>query len=117
MAQNTLNPRFPHTCRVYRLEGASSFSKGEEKELYKGQCRKSSSDNIRTFNTGSSTTGKVDSSDYRVSIPAIVRGLQKGDLVDVETLCGTETKLRVVNINPTPLLGDSTEIMCNLPSS
>lgn len=116
MAQ-TINPQFPHQCRIYRHVGATSFSSGEEKEIYSGPCRKSSSTNIRTFNTGSNTTGKVDIADYRVSMPGIVKGIQKGDLVDVTDLIGTEMGLRIVSFEATQLNGGGTAVLCNLPSN
>ena len=28
------NPRFPHTCKVYRISGETSFGEGEETVLY-----------------------------------------------------------------------------------
>lgn len=112
------NPRFPHQCVIYRREGATSFSpQGKVTEVYRGVCRKSSSNNIRSFNTGSSTTGKVDTADYRVSVPGIVRGIQKGDLVDVTDLVGTESGMRVVMIEATQLMGGGTALLCNLPSN
>lgn len=98
------NPRFPHQCVIYRKDGATSFNPdGEIKELYNGPCRKSSSTNIRTFNTGSNTTGKVDIADYRVSMPGIVKGIQKGDLIDVTDLVGTEKGMRIVMVEATQL--------------
>lgn len=112
------NPRFPHQCVIYRREGATSFNpSGTVKELYNGVCRKSSSTNIRSFNVGSNTTGKVDVTDYRVSMPGIVKGLQKGDLIDVTDLIGTEKGLRIVNFGATRLMGGGTEVLCNLPSN
>ena len=96
-----INPRFPHQCVIYRKVGATSFNPGETKEVYKGECRKSSSTNIRTFNTGTNTTGKVDIADYRVSMPGIVKGIQKGDLIDVTDLVGTETGMRIVTVDAT----------------
>lgn len=98
---STNNPRFPHRCVIYRKEGATSFNPdGEIKELYKGVCRKSSS---RSFSTGSNTTGKVDIADYRVSMPGIVKGIQKGDLIDVTDLIGTEKGMRIVSFEATQL--------------
>lgn len=118
MARKMTNPRFPHQCVIYRRKGANSFNpKGETVELYNGPCRKSSSDNIRTFNTGSNTTGKVDTSDYRISVPGIVKGLQKGDLVDVSDLIGSEKGLRIVNFEATRLMGGSTAVLCNKSSN
>lgn len=112
------NPRFPHMCVIYRREGATSFNpNGKVKELYNGVCRKSSSTNIRTFNTGSNTTGKVDIADYRVSMPGIIKGIQKGDLIDVTDLIGTEKGMRIVNFDATRLLGGGTAVLCNLPSN
>lgn len=112
------NPRYPHSCIIYRIKGATSFNpKGEIVELYSGACRKSSSDNIRTFNVGSNTTGKVDSADYRVSMPGIIAGLQKGDLIDVTDDLGTETGMRIVTFNSTRLNGGGTAVLCNTPSN
>lgn len=125
------NPRFPHQCVIYRKEGATSFNPdGKIVEVYKGVCRKSSSTNIRTFNTGSNTTGKVDVSDYRVSMPGIVKGIQKGNLIDVTDLIGTEKGMRIVNFDATQLgewettdeqgrkkiVRGGTAVLCNLPS-
>lgn len=111
------NPRFPHQCVIYRNEGATSFGGGTVKELYNGPCRKSSSTNIRTFNTGSNTTGKVDVADYRVSMPGIVMGLQKGDIIDVTDLLGTEKGMRIVMIDATRLMGGGTAVLCNISSN
>lgn len=117
MAQTIINPRFPHECVIYRKEGTTSFREGTVKELYKGACRKSSSTNIRTFNTGSNSTGKVDIADYRVSVPGIVKGIQKGDLIDVTDLIGTEKGMRIVMIDATQLMGGGTAVLCNTSSN
>lgn len=111
------NPRFPHQCVIYRNEGATSFGDGTVKELYKGVCRKSSSTNIRSFSTGNNTTGKVDIADYRVSIPGIVKGIQKGDLIDVTDLIGTEKGMRIVMVEATQLMGGGTAVLCNTSSN
>lgn len=111
------NPRFPHQCVIYRKERATSFGGGTIKELYKGPCRKSSSTNTRTFNTGSNTTGKVDIADYRVSMPGIIQEIQKGDLIDVTDLIGTEKGLRIVNFEATQLMGGGTAVLCNTSSN
>lgn len=139
MAKKMTNPRFPHRCRIYRLQGATSFNpEGEPEVVYEGECRKSSSDNIRTFNTGQLNTGKVDTTDYRVSMPGIVKGIRKGDLIDVETAVSREEGMRIVNFDSTSLgeyavpdgqslfgsvptlqrgrIG-STAVLCNLPSN
>lgn len=112
------NPRYPHRCKVYRIAGADSFNPdGVLMELYSGKCRKSASDNIRTFNTGSNTMGKVDTVDYRISIPGIIAGIQKGDLVDVSDKIGEETGLRVVMYEYTEIGGGGTSLICNSPSN
>ena len=104
MAKKITNPRFPHQCKIYRKVGATSFNPNvESKEIYSGDCRKSSSTNIRTFNTGSNAIGKVDVADYRVSMPGIVKGIQKGDYVDVTDLISTESGMRVVMIEASQL--------------
>lgn len=98
------NPRYPHQCVIYRRVGATSFNPdGEITEIYTGECRKSSSSSIRTFNTGSNITGKVDTADYRVSLPGIVEGIQKGDLIDVIDFTGIEKGMRIVLIEATRL--------------
>lgn len=127
------NPRFPHQCTIYRKVGVTSFNPDGDgiKEIYTGECRKSSSTNIRTFNTGSSATGKVDVADYRVSMPGIIRGIQKGDLIDVTDLIGTEKGMRIVMFDATQLgeheitdengktdiVRGGTAVLCNAPSN
>lgn len=118
MAQKIDNPRYPHQCVIYRKEGVTSFNPdGTVKVLHKGVCRKSSSTNIRTFNTGNNTTGKVDIADYRVSVPGIVEGVQKGDLIDVTDLIGSEKGMRIVMIEATRLMGGGTAVLCNTSSN
>lgn len=126
------NPRFPHRCVIYRREGATSFNPdGERVEIYNGICRKSSSTNIRTFNTGSNATGKVDVADYRISVPGGIKGVQKGDLIDVTDLISTEEGLRIVMVGATQLgefkttdengkiiiINGGTELLCNISSN
>lgn len=112
------NPRFPHQCVIYCREGATSFNpNGTIKVLYKGICRKSSSTNIRTFNTGNNTTGKVDIADYRVSLPGIINEIQKGDLIDVTDLIGTEKGMRIVMVDASRLMGGGTAVLCNTSSN
>lgn len=102
MATKVTNPHFPHQCVIYRQSGVTSFNpKGTIKEVYSGVCRKESSTNIRSFDTGSNTTGKVDMADYRVSFPGIIKGIQKGDLIEVTDLIGTEKEMRIVMITAT----------------
>lgn len=111
------NPRYPHNCVIYRVAGATSFSpEGETVVVYRGACRKSSSSNIRTFDTGSGSTGKVDAADYRISIPGLVGGIQKGDLVDFEGLVGGERGMRVVSFGASTM-AYGTELLCKMASN
>ncbi len=77
------NPRFPHTCKVYRLAEIDNFSDGEEIVLYEGKCRKNVNTSLRTFKTDG-----VIKSDYSLSIPGTVKGIRAGDLVDVTDMQG-----------------------------
>ena len=72
------NPRFPHTCKVYRISGETSFDEGNETVLYVGECNKYGSTSLRTF-----TKSNVIKSDYAIDIPGLVKGIIAGDLVDV----------------------------------
>ncbi len=71
------NPRFPHTCKVYRISGETSFDEGSETVLYEGECNKYSSSSLRTF-----TEDNVIKVDYAVDIPGLVKGVVTGDIVD-----------------------------------
>jgi len=72
------NPRWPHTCKVYRMRGVSNFSKGEQEIIYEGPCRKYGNTSIRTF-TGNDG---VQRADYALSIPGQIRGISTGVLID-----------------------------------
>lgn len=78
------NPRFPHTCKVYRISGETSFDKGSETVLYEGKCNKYGSSSLRTF-----TKNNVIKGDYAIDIPGLVKGILSGDLVDVTDYGGT----------------------------
>ena len=116
MATKITNPRFPHRCRVYRRVG------------------------VTPLNPQGTATGKVDIADYRISIPGIIPGICKGDLVDVTDLITTEKEMRIVNFESTtlipnpsnpsnnsnppntsnpsnPPLPGSTALLCNAPSN
>lgn len=71
------NPRFPHTCKVYRISGETSFDEGSETVLYEGECNKYSSSSLRTF-----MKDNVIKVDYAVDIPGLVKGVVTGDIVD-----------------------------------
>lgn len=90
------NPRFPHSCIVYRMVGESEFADGERMVLYEGRCRK--------YTTRSSRTSTVTfNSQYTLSIPAIVKA-RAGDIVEVDDYIGhfVGTVTEVTNNN----LGD-----------
>ena len=74
------NPRFPHTCKIYRKVGETSFHDAtEEITLYEGKCHKYGSSNLRTFKSNDVIKG-----DYAVDIPGLVRGIRGGDILDFE---------------------------------
>ena len=90
MAKKINNPRFPHTCKVYRMEGETSFSDGSEVLLYQGECRKESSTSLRTFKTDNVVKG-----DYALYVPGTVTGILAGDLIDVTDRNGTYKRCMV----------------------
>jgi len=78
------NPRFPHTCRIYRLDNATPWSDGEEVTLYEGECRKY---------TGYRPTDPdgVTKEIFALSIPLIMTRngqMRAGDLVDITDRVG-----------------------------
>lgn len=108
------NPRFPHTCVIYR-ESASPFSDEAEKTyLYGtadewGECRKESSTSKRTFKTEG-----VIRSDYRLGLPGKVEGIHGGDLIDVTDLQGTYYRCEVTDAFATNL---GTSVFFNYPKT
>lgn len=67
------NPRFPHKCTIYRMEGETSFSEGKRDILYEGECRKYGNTSLRTFKTEN-----VVKADYALSIPGVIEGIKTG---------------------------------------
>lgn len=92
------NPRFPHTCKVYRISGETSFDEGNETVLYVGKCNKYGSTNLRTF-----TKSNVIKSDYAIDIPGLVKGIIAGDLVDVTDYGGSFESCMVTDCYPTEM--------------
>lgn len=86
------NPRFPHTCRVYRMEGESSFSEGEPVVLYEGCCNKYGNSSLRTF-----MSKNVIKGDYAVDIPGLVKGILPGDFLDYEDFSGSRKRCLVAD--------------------
>jgi hypothetical protein len=101
------NPRFPHTCAIYRLVGVTNLNDGEKSVLYEGECRKESSTNLRTFKTNN-----VIKADYRVALP--IKGkcdIKAGDFVDVTDFSGAYTGCLIAEVYPSNL---GTSIYFNL---
>ena len=88
MAKKVLNPRFPHTCKVYRMEGETSFEDGKEIVLYEGECRK-------YINNKNSSVNKVVEGSYALSLPGTVTGIVSGDLIDVTDRSGSYSECMV----------------------
>lgn len=74
------NPRHPHTCIIYRIEGETSFDDGERVVIYEGACRKFNTRNART-------SDRTLTSQYTLSVPATVKALA-GDWVEVDDYVG-----------------------------
>jgi len=138
--QRNVNPRFPHKCVVYRVDGEDSFgNKGEETVLYgsrecmgqdcmicsgtdtdcygrlckecPGRCRKECSTSKRTFIADK--TERVKTGDFRLALPGQVRGITTGCYVDVEDLQGRFDKCAVTGAWATNM---GTTVFFNMPS-
>lgn len=94
------NPRFPHTCRITRLENTDPMvDDSEEVLLYEGECR--AYDKFTT--TG---TGDVITSNRGLSIPVTREGwmslgvnIREGDIIVVDR-GGYEERGYVLDKNP-----------------
>lgn len=73
-----VNPRFPHTCKIYRMTEATPFDPGTEVVIYEGECRKY---------TNTSKFNEVLISKYGLSIPGTL-GIKAGDLLNVTDIAG-----------------------------
>ncbi len=73
------NPRFPHTCKIYRMTEATPFDPGTEVVIYEGECRKY---------TNTSKFNEVVISKYGLSIPGTI-SMKVGDLLSVTDSTGT----------------------------
>lgn len=92
------NPSFPHTCKIYRMEGETSFSDGKETVLYEGECMKYGSNNLRTFKTDNVLKG-----DYAVDVPGLVLGVCTGDFIDFTDYSGTFTRNMISDPDPSEM--------------
>lgn len=89
MENQVLNPRFPHSCRIYRVEGESAFSDGKETVLYEGECRK--------YGEASRSAEDVANGLFRMSIPGTVGGIIAGDMLDVTDRGATYNRCLIVD--------------------
>ena len=93
MVKKIENPRHPHTCKIYRMEGETAFEDGVETVLYEGACRKYGNSSLRTFKTDN-----VVKADYALSVPGTVEGIQAGDLIDVTDKSGSYGRCMVTEV-------------------
>lgn len=93
------NPRFPHTCTIYRIEGVSAYSEGTKQVLYKGECRKYSG-------YRATDPDKVSKEIFALSIPIVYRMDNTYELSHQ----GDASKIEVVNKETRPSEGDVVEI-------
>ncbi|GAE83332.1 hypothetical protein [Bacteroides reticulotermitis] len=86
------NPRFPHTCKIYREEGATNWDDGQQVVIYEGECRK--------YKNAASRFNEVIIADYGLSIPGTIEGIKIGDSLDVIDPSGSFTKCEIKVCNP-----------------
>lgn len=111
--QEAYRNRFPHTCKVYRVDGETPFSDGEEQVFYEGECNMYGSSTLRTFKQNGVIKGE-----YAVDIPQLVKGVNSGDLLDVTDFNGTFAACVVTNSMPVMYgLYVGTTIYFNLPKN
>ena len=102
----TNNPRYPHTCVIYRIKGATQFSEGEKVSLYEGEGRKESNTSIRNF-----YSNNVPKTDYRVSMPGFVEGILPGDMIDIKDRVALWAGILITDVN---ISNFGTEIFFNI---
>lgn len=102
----TNNPRYPHTCVIYRIKGATQFSEGEKVSLYEGECRKESNTSIRNF-----YSNNVPKTDYRVSMPGFVEDILPGDMIDIKDRVALWAGILITDVN---ISNFGTEIFFNI---
>lgn len=103
------NPRYPHTCIIYRFEAATQFSEGEKVVLYEGECRKEGNTSIRNF-----YSDNVPKSDYRVSIPGFQEGILPGDTIDVQDRVKMWANNLIADVH---ISNFGTEVFFNIPKN
>lgn len=88
------NPRFPHTCRIYR-QRTDPFS-GEvlnEETVYEGKCRKS-------LNRAGAYGGVPVTATYRLGVGVPHLAVMAGDMIDVTDDTGSYHGALVVEPQP-----------------
>lgn len=103
------NPKYPHTCKVYRIEGATQFKQGAEVLLYEGVCRKESNTSIRNF-----YKDNVPKGDYRISIPGFVESICSGDMIDVTDRSRSYNAVLITECHVSNM---GTELFINIPKN
>lgn len=87
------NPRFPHSCKIYRKVEETEFDDGKELVVYCGECR------VYNKRYSKSVTSGVQQTERRVNIPNKVIGIEYGDLIDATDYVGCKTyKLADFNV-------------------
>lgn len=95
MKSDAYKNRFPHTCKVYRVDGETPFDDGAESVFYEGKCAMYGSTTLRTYKQAGVIKGE-----YAVDIPKLVKGVRSGDMLDVTDYNGTYTECVVTNSMP-----------------
>ena len=105
--------RFPHTCKVYRVDNETPFEEGVETVFYEGECNMYGSVTLRTYKQ----TGVIKG-EYAVDIPHLIKGVNSGDLLDVTDFNGTNMECVVINSFPV-MYGNlvGTTVYFNLPKN
>lgn len=98
MASRTLNPRFDHTCKVYRLEGGTEFTDGTETVLYEGKCYVYEANNLRQYLKNNSVK-----EDMGCDVPGLVTGVRAGDFVDFDRYGESVTRCVIGNAIPSKM--------------
>lgn len=101
------NPRFPHHCTIYRIDGETSFNDGEKVVIYDGKCNRYGATSLRTFRTNFVVKG-----DYAIDLPGLVTGIDTGCFVDFEDYVGEFKECVVTDCYPTHM---GTTLQFNLP--
>lgn len=103
------NPRFPHTCTVYKLVGGDAWTESEKQILYQGECCKYGSGTLRTFSYNGVIKG-----DYAIDIPGLVENVCTGCLVDVTDFTGSYEGLVLTDAYPSYM---GTTLFFNMPKN